>query len=102
MDGENNGGKPYEQRDDLGVALFLEPPRSLQSTRDFMTNLKLVPTSSCCRIFAMKYHRFTEKFGAKQESKFVDMLCTDIWPCSLRCDYICKDWVNCSATFSTL
>ncbi len=25
MDGENNG-KPYEQMDDLGVALFLETP----------------------------------------------------------------------------
>ena len=24
MDGENNGSKPYEQMDDLGVHLFLE------------------------------------------------------------------------------
>ena len=24
MDGENNGSKPYEQMDDLGVPLFLE------------------------------------------------------------------------------
>ena len=27
VDGENNGSKPYEQMDDLGVALFLETPR---------------------------------------------------------------------------
>ena len=26
MDGENNGSKPYEQMDDLGVPLFLETP----------------------------------------------------------------------------
>ncbi len=26
MDGENNGGTPYEQMDDLGVPLFLETP----------------------------------------------------------------------------
>ena len=26
MDGENNGFKPYEQMDDLGVPLFLETP----------------------------------------------------------------------------
>ncbi len=26
MDGENNGSKPYEQMDDLGVSLFLEIP----------------------------------------------------------------------------
>ena len=26
MDGENNGSKPYEQMDDLGVPLFLEKP----------------------------------------------------------------------------
>ena len=29
MDGENNGSKPYEQMDDLGVPLFLETPISL-------------------------------------------------------------------------
>ena len=28
MDGENNG-KPYEQMDDLGVAIFLETPISI-------------------------------------------------------------------------
>ena len=28
MDGENNG-KPYEQRDDLGIPLFLETPISI-------------------------------------------------------------------------
>ena len=27
MDGENNGSKPYEQMDDLGVPLFLETPK---------------------------------------------------------------------------
>ena len=26
MDGENNGSKPYEQMDDLGIPLFLETP----------------------------------------------------------------------------
>ena len=26
MDGENNGSKPYEQMDDLGVPSFLETP----------------------------------------------------------------------------
>ena len=26
MDGENNGSKPYEQMDDLGVPVFLETP----------------------------------------------------------------------------
>ena len=28
MDGENNGSKPYEQMDDLGVPLFSETPMS--------------------------------------------------------------------------
>ena len=27
MDGENNGSKPYVLMDDLGVPLFLEPPK---------------------------------------------------------------------------
>ncbi len=39
MDGENNGSKPYEQMDDLGVPLFLETPISMRNsdtTRQFL------------------------------------------------------------------
>ena len=34
MDGENNGSKPYEQMDDLGVPLFLETPIANKVYRD--------------------------------------------------------------------
>ena len=33
MDGENNGSKPYEQMDDLGIPLFVEYPMAGNNKR---------------------------------------------------------------------
>ena len=44
MDGENNGSKPYEQMDDLGVPLFLETPIYVSSINTGKDDLGGFPT----------------------------------------------------------
>ena len=43
MDGENNGSKPYEQMDDLGVPLFLETPKTTHKKRKKLATKKTRP-----------------------------------------------------------